>query len=34
VVLFIINSGEASGEGSNVAVPIAKKILEEYFKNK
>ena len=25
---------EESGEGSNVAAPIAKKILEEYFKNK
>ncbi len=25
---------EDSGEGSNIAAPIAKKILEEYFKNK
>src|SRR3989338_7581117 len=25
---------ESSGQGSNVAAPIAKKILEEYFKNK
>ncbi len=25
---------EESGEGSNIAAPIAKKILEEYFKNK
>jgi len=32
IVVTVIS--EESGEGSNVAAPIAKKILEEYFKNK